>query len=132
MLWWLAASEAGPQVEPDTIHVITTKRGKHEINAEDVLGSDGKIAQFCNEFDLPRLHERLTVHVPADDARDVDVNTAYADCVTQILADLTTDPQLRIHACLAGGYKVMSFYMGYAMSLLGRDDDRLAANGNST
>ena len=45
---------------------------------------------------------------------------------TRLLRGLTADPDTRIHASLAGGRKTMSFYMGYAMSLLGREQDELS------
>ena len=50
----------------------------------------------------------------------------YAYLVTRLLQELTSDPQTRGHASLAGGRKTMSFYMEYAMSLLVREHDELS------
>ena len=131
MLWWLAGREEGPGIVPDAIHVVTTRKGAEKIE-EQVLGPEGKLAEFCREFGLPDLNDRLHVSLPeaanpedADDARDVETNVGYANCVTRLLRKLTDDPANRIRACLAGGRKAMSFYMGYAMSLLGKPDDDL-------
>ena len=131
MLWWLAGRDEGPRIVPDAIHIVTTRKGAGIIE-EQVLGSEGKLAEFCREFGLPDLYNRLHVRLPeaanpedADDARDVETNVGYANCVTRLLRELTDDPTNRILACLAGGRKAMSFYMGYAMSLLGRYDDDL-------
>lgn len=131
MLWWLAARDKGPRIVPDAIHVVTTRKGA-EIIHRDVRGSEGKLSVFCREFDLPDLNDRLHVSLPeadnpedVDDARDIETNVGYANCVTRLLRELTDDPENRVLACLAGGRKAMSFYMGYAMSLLGRPDDDL-------
>ena len=131
MLWWRAVRDEGPRVVPDAIHVVTTQKGADTIS-EKVLGPKGKLAEFCREFGLPDLEDRLYVNLPettnpgnADDARDLDTNIGYANCVTHLLRELTADPATRVLACLAGGRKAMSFYMGYAMSLLGRSDDDL-------
>lgn len=131
MLWWLAAGDRGPRIVPDAIHVVTTRRGAEIMNRE-VRGSEGKLSEFCREFGLPDLNDRLHVSLPeadnredVDDARDIETNVGYANCVTRLLRELTDDPENRVLACLAGGRKAMSFYMGYAMSLLGRPDDDL-------
>ena len=39
---------------------------------------------------------------------------------------LTADPDGAIHASIAGGRKTMGFYLGYALSLFGRPQDRLS------
>lgn len=63
MLWWLARRDQGPRIVPDAIHVVTTRKGA-EIIEEQVLGSEGKLAEFCREFDLPDLNDRLHVSLP--------------------------------------------------------------------
>lgn len=132
MLWWFTARSEAPRIVPDAIHVVTTRKGAEVIEAQ-VRGPMGKLKMFCDEFGLEvNLDERLHIHLPTetdpeygDDARDLDTNIGYANRVTRLLRDLTADPETRVRACLAGGRKTMSFYMGYAMSLLGRSDDEL-------
>ena len=132
MLWWLAAREGAPRVVPDAIRIVTTGRGAGVVR-EQLLGAGGKLSEFCREFGLPDLGARVNVLVPTeadlgpgDDTRDLDTNIGYANLITRLLRDLTADPDTRVHASLAGGRKIMSFYMGYAMSLLGREHDDLS------
>ena len=49
-----------------------------------------------------------------------------ADSVMKIIAGFTQEQDTRIHASISGGRKSMSFYMGNAMSLLGREQDILS------
>ena len=132
MLWWLVARDGAPRLAPDSIHVVTTAKGAAAVR-ERLLGAGGKLAEFCREFGLPDLNARVDVLVPTaadlgpgDDTRDLDTNIGYANLVTRLLRDLTSDPRARVHASLAGGRKTMSFYLGYAMSLLGREQDELS------
>ena len=132
MLWWFVAREGASRIVPDSIHIVTTGKGAAAVR-ERLLGAGGKLAEFCREFGLPDLDTRVHVLVPTeadlepgDDTRDLDTNIGYANLVTRLLRDLTSDPETRVHASLAGGRKTMSFYMGYAMSLLGREQDELS------
>lgn len=43
---------------------------------------------------------------------------ALADFIVKEVAQLCADPNRIVHASLAGGRKTMTFYLGYAMSLL--------------
>ena len=126
------ASPRGPKTLPDEIHLATTRMGA-DIAATALIGRDGKLREFCREFDLPDMSARLQVHSATgddlglgDDTRDIETNIGYANMVTRLLRHLTADQSTRVHACLAGGRKTMSFYMGYAMSLLGRERDELS------
>ena len=60
------------------------------------------------------------------DIRDVADNEAAADTITAIVKMLTADSKTIIHASIAGGRKTMGFYLGYAMSLFGREQDHLS------
>ena len=133
MLWWFTVSTSGPETVPDEIHIATTRLGAEAATAE-LTGPEGKLSEFCREFCLPDLSARLRIHSatgedlgpPGDDTRDLETSIGYANMVTRLLREFTADPLTRVHACLAGGRKTMSFYMGYAMSLLGRERDELS------
>jgi hypothetical protein len=43
-----------------------------------------------------------------------------------MVREFTQDAQASLHASIAGGRKTMSYYMGYALSLYGRMQDRLS------
>lgn len=130
VLWWMVAGRT-ERLVPHAIHVVTTSGGGERVR-EKLLGRQGKLAEFCREFGLPDLCARLVLHLSAKsdshadgDARDIDASVDFANGITRLLRDLTADPKTRVHACFAGGRKIMSFYMGYAMSLLGRSGDDL-------
>lgn len=61
-----------------------------------------------------------------DDIVDEAGNHAAADQITRLLRELTRDPGNRLHVSLAGGRKTMGFYIGYALSLYARPQDRLS------
>jgi len=53
-------------------------------------------------------------------------NQCAADGIADLVRRLTEDEQTEVHASIAGGRKTMGFFMGYAMSLWGRPQDRLS------
>ncbi len=61
-----------------------------------------------------------------NDIRDDADNQSAADGIANFMRRLTEDPDTEIHASIAGGRKTMGFFMGYAMSLWGRPQDRLS------
>ncbi len=134
---------------PTEIHIITTAEGAGRIHL--TLFEDDQEEQhfyrLCADLDLNPMDIRFnadTIHrigrqpddntplsaCPAqaglDDIRSIGDNEAAADTITAIVRDLTADPQAAIHASIAGGRKTMGFYLGYAMSLFGREQDRLS------
>ena len=132
MLWWFVAAPDGPGVLPDEIYIVTTRAGANVAHSR-LLGPCGKLAEFSREFGLPSLHDRLELRFPTeedigpgDDIRDLEANIGYANLIARLLLKLTADPSTQVHASLVGGRKTMSFYMGYAMSLLGREQDELS------
>jgi hypothetical protein len=61
-----------------------------------------------------------------DDIRSVADNQAAADFITSRVREFTADPDCALHVSIAGGRKTMGFYLGYALSLYGRPQDRLS------
>ena len=53
-------------------------------------------------------------------------NAAVADFITEEVRAITADPNASLHVSIAGGRKTMGFYVGYALSLFGRAQDRLS------
>ena len=60
------------------------------------------------------------------DIRSVEDNTAAANAITTTLRQLSADNNSALHVSIAGGRKTMGFYVGYALSLFGRAQDRLS------
>lgn len=117
---------------PDSIKIITTRRGREEARLGLLVA--GNLAALCEELQRPQpaFTEQDILVVPdangqeVDDARTLADQSAVADFITAQVATLTQDQQLRLHASIAGGRKTMTFYLGYAMTIFGRDTDRLS------
>ncbi|WP_297727924.1 CRISPR-associated ring nuclease Csm6 [Limnohabitans sp. Rim8] len=123
-----------PRWIPDEIHLITTRRGAD--NARLMLLSDnpGWFHRLCHDLKLPPIaFDATNIAVlrdaqgnQLDDIRDDDDNQRAADGISDLVRRLTEDENSEIHASIAGGRKTMGFFMGYAMSLWGRPQDRLS------
>ncbi|WP_296271865.1 CRISPR-associated ring nuclease Csm6 [Pseudomonas sp. UBA6323] len=120
---------------PVEIHLITTTLGKER--AEDGLIKRGHLARLCSELDMPpprfdESHIKVVTDAAkrrADDARSLEDHEALADFIMNEVRKHTAEQgaeETAVHASLAGGRKTMTFYLGYAMSLFGRRQDRLS------
>lgn len=61
-----------------------------------------------------------------DDIISPEDNERAADCITAWIKDAAADDDAALHVSLAGGRKTMGYYVGYALSLFGRAQDRLS------
>jgi CRISPR-associated protein (TIGR02584 family) len=122
---------------PDEIQIITTKRGKEQARLGlivDGMGKQSLLEKFCYDYQrkLPILTENTIFVVPdanggeVDDARTYEDQEALADFIVSHVARLCGDPNIQLHASLAGGRKTMTFFLGYAMTLFSRIGDRLS------
>lgn len=117
---------------PDEIFVITTLCAKQSLIKG--LFEDNHLQELKREYNLPNfLFNESHIWLiednkgnPISDAKSVMDQTYMADFITRKLFELTQNPNTLIHASLAGGRKTMAFYLGYAMSLLGREQDILS------
>ncbi|EHZ2645095.1 CRISPR-associated ring nuclease Csm6 [Vibrio parahaemolyticus] len=117
---------------PEEVFVITTANSKKTL--EKGLFEDGHWQQLVEDYQLPEIHfDSENICLIEDDHGNVlsDAKTesdqsVMADFITRKVAELTADDNLAIHASIAGGRKTMAFYMGYAMSLYGREQDVLS------
>jgi CRISPR-associated protein (TIGR02584 family) len=119
---------------PTELRIITTQRGAQE--AERTLLSDdpGWFHRLCADYWLPKIaFGSDDIHViagphgePLDDIVTEADNAAVADFITEQIRSLTADPETSLHVSIAGGRKTMGFYVGYALSLFGREQDRLS------
>lgn len=124
-----------PAFVPDEIHIVTTREGASRIRLT-LLQGDRQLERLIADYALDRSKLCLTpekIHLIPDqhqqaleDIRTLSDNQAAADVITDLVRQLTTDPDSMIHASIAGGRKTMSFYLGYALSLFGRPQDRLS------
>jgi len=118
---------------PTEIHLITTKKGAR-LASKSLLEDDGKFYTLCKDYQLPEIDfSQQNIHVIQDengeeleDIRTPKQNEAAADFMTNIIKDLTSDEGSAVHVSIAGGRKTMGYYLGYALSLFGRSQDRLS------
>ena len=132
-LYALAADEHAPFI-PTEIHLITTAEGARR--AERSLLSDdlGWFHKLCADYQLPGItFNRHHIHVmrdaqerAMDDIRSPQDNRDAANFITAQMRHFTADPHCALHVSIAGGRKTMGFYLGYALSLYGRPQDRLS------
>jgi CRISPR-associated protein (TIGR02584 family) len=132
-LYALAVKQTPPWI-PHEIFILTTQRGAD--NARLMLLSDkpGWFHQLCKDYQLPPIaFDASHIEVLTDasgqalvDIRDDQDNSDAADCIARLVRRLTHDAGTVVHASIAGGRKTMGFFLGYAMSLWGRPQDRLS------
>ncbi len=117
---------------PDRIILLTTQIGANE--AQKHLIDGGKIAQFCEDYNIKPIVLKSSdiCIIPDDDGvifdkqyADKQMNT-LADFICQKVQKLTQDDSTIIHASLAGGRKTMTYFLGTAMSWYGREHDCLS------
>lgn len=117
---------------PDEVYLITSANAKKK--AIEWLFEKGQIEVLKAHHNLPDFkfelsHILLMEHDDGEavfDGREEEDQQSIADSVTRIVAKFTADENCRIHASIAGGRKTMAFYMGYAMSIFGREQDILS------
>jgi CRISPR-associated protein (TIGR02584 family) len=118
---------------PTEIRIITTRRGAEKA-ARTLLSEKGWVHRLRQDYGLPAIRFGVEdIHVitgpkgvPLDDILDEADNAAVADLITEEVRKITADPDASLHVSIAGGRKTMGFYVGYALSLLGRAQDRLS------
>lgn len=119
---------------PREIQVITTSRGADNVRLALLHPATGWFHRLRADYDLPPIafeegHIRVIRRAdgdPLDDIRDQVDNALAADTIAAVVRELTSDPDTEVHASIAGGRKTMGFFLGYAMSLYGRPQDRLS------
>jgi CRISPR-associated protein (TIGR02584 family) len=119
---------------PDEIHLVTTISGKSYANLQ-LLEGHAHFLRFIEDYNIetPIAFSASNIHViidnagnPLSDLRTTQENEAAADYITAKVLEWTADDATELHVSIAGGRKTMGYYMGYALALLGRPQDRLS------
>ena len=130
------AVQRNPAFVPEQIHLVTTREGAERARLTLLDESEGYFYRLCADYGLDP--DRIafgpdTIHVihnaagsPLDDIRSPRDNEVAADLIVDIVRQLTADPRTRLHASIAGGRKTMGYYLGYALSLFGREQDEMS------
>lgn len=119
---------------PTEIHLITTLKGAHDARLQLLHAETGHFYGLCREYQLPEIRfDETTIHVlegqdgtKLDDVMTPEDNSACADFIMDIVRTFCADKNLALHVSIAGGRKTMGYYLGYMLSLFGRQQDRLS------
>lgn len=123
-----------PPFVPTGIRVLTTVEGAERAKLSLLHPESGWFHRLREDYALPGIaFGPEHIHVlrdaddrPLDDIRTPEDNTRAADTITGLIRELTRDEDCALHVSIAGGRKTMGFYLGYALSLYGRPQDRLS------
>lgn len=124
-----------PAFVPTEVHLLTTIDGARLAQASLLHPDGGQYLALFTEW--PQITQPLlstdTIHIIAGpdgeqlaDIRTPEENAAAADAIASVVRELTRDPEAAVHVSIAGGRKTMGFYLGYALSLYARPQDRLS------
>ena len=125
-----------PHALPHELHLLTTADGAERARLALLSEQPGWFQRFLNDYGLPPIaFDASHIHVlqdadglPMPDIRSAADNALAADQIAELVRRFTADAQAptQLHVSLAGGRKTLGFFAGYALSLWGRDDDRLS------
>lgn len=116
------------------IRLITTATGEREARLNLLAPKTGWFHRMRADYRLPNIaFAPANIHaVPSasgatlEDIRTPQDNELAANFITEMVRDLAQDPESALHVSIAGGRKTMGYYLGYALSLYGRAQDRLS------
>lgn len=119
-----------PPFVPTEVHIVTTKRGRDRV--QQALIHENRLQRLCADYQLPDTCTNPFFHLisgtngePLWDVRSEQDNECTADFISQQVRQLTTAPDSSLYVLLSGGRRTMTYYVGYALSLFGRPQDRL-------
>ena len=132
-IYALAALEHDPFI-PTEVHLITTGEGARRAELSLLSDDLGWFHKLREDYQLPGItFNRHHIHVMRDagerameDIRTRQDNRDAANFITAQVRQFSADPHCALHVSIAGGRKTMGFYLGYALSLYGRTQDRLS------
>ena len=130
-----ALSRRDPAFIPTAIHLITTAEGAQDANLALLDPEKGWFHKLVTDYGLREVRFAADhIHVirdvagePISDIRSETDHQVCADLITAMVCDFTADEtDTALHVSLAGGRKTMTYYLGNALTLFGRPQDRLS------
>ena len=127
-------SRQSPAFIPTEAHLITTRLGAEHARLNLLSDEPGWFHRLIKDHTLPPIQfDSQHIHVlrnaqgaALDDIRTEADNVCAADLITERIRTFTADQDSALHVSIAGGRKTMGFYLGYALSIFGRPQDRLS------
>lgn len=121
-----------PTLVPAEVHLITTQRGAEHARLNLLSPSINWIGRLRCDYQLPPIDFNAGhIHVipgpdgtALEDIRTPEDNVRAADFITNLVRQLTAADENALHVSIAGGRKSMGYFVGYALSLFGRPQDR--------
>lgn len=128
------------KISIDEIYILTTKRGRDVILGIDKNASTPKqamkleLADLCKKYklNLPQFEnnsEHIIVakeeSVELADIRSDKHNKLFPNKVSEFIKKLTSHPENVLYCVISGGRKTMSVHLANALSLFGRESDKL-------
>ena len=119
---------------PTEVHIVTTAQGAENARLNLLSDQIGWFSRLCRDYRLPGIVFPVdNIHIlpgasarPLEDIRTKADNERCADFITDLVRRFTADSAAALHVSIAGGRKTMGYYIGYALSLYGRVQDRLS------
>ncbi len=119
---------------PTEIHLISTRKGAEHARLNLLSGQPGWFHQLRKDYGLPQIvftPEQIHCLQSADgqdldDIRNLSDNEAAANRIAELMRVFSQQEHTQLHVSIAGGRKTMGYYLGYALSLYGRPQDRLS------
>lgn len=129
-----ALLKSDEQFIPTEIHVLTTTKGAQHCKLALFNEHGGWFYKFCQDYDLDGIEfNENHIHTlqnqqgeEIDDIRTPEENNAVANQISLQIREFTQQDDTAVHVSIAGGRKTMGFYAGYALSMFGREQDRLS------
>ncbi len=127
-------AQAEPWI-PTEIRLITTAEGAQRARLSLLDPKEGQFHALCRDYGLTGKiafppENIMVIHdasgAPLSDIRTPGDNTLAADALLAHVRALCADESCALHVSIAGGRKTMGFFLGYALSLFGRSQDRLS------
>ena len=118
---------------PNEVRLITTSEGAERARLALLSDEPGWFHRLLDDYKLPAIRFAPEhIHVlqdawgePLSDIRSPDDAERAADFITATVRELTAD-DVELHVSIAGGRKTLGYYLGTALSLFGRPQDRLS------
>ncbi len=119
---------------PTEVHLLSTVEGAKRARLALLSEKPAWFRRLLNDYSLPEIKfDETHIHVLRnaqhellEDIRTPEDNEQAADQITELVRRFTAQKNTELHVSIAGGRKTMGYYLGYALSLFGRPQDRLS------